>query len=224
MTTLEERLDNTDKSLAATQKLLHDLIENTKRQQEVAKREREEYKARYEKEQAEYLARYEKEQAENKRQQAELNKQLGRLTDKLGRMVEDFVVPDLPRQLRLLAGLDDDEPIVSTPHDRRLNPNRNGGRQMIEIDAVVQSRTHVLFNETKSTLRPEHVNHFLEVMRDIRTYFPEHQGKTILAAMSSFSVAPEVVTHASRQGIIVFAIGEGIMIQQNDPDFQWKAF
>ncbi len=195
MTTIEDRLDSTDKSLAATQKLLYDLIEEGKREREEAKRERQ-----------------------------ALNKQLGRLTDKLGTMVEDFVVPDLPRQLRLLVGFDDNEPIGTSVRIRRPNPTPNGGRQAVEIDAVIQSRTHVLFNETKSTLRPEHVTHFLAVMRDIRTYFPEHRDKTILAAMSSFSVSPEVVIHASRQGIIVFAIGEGIMVQQNTPDFQWRAF
>lgn len=206
-----------------------------------------EYEADYKKRQAEYEVRqaeYEERQAkyeaqaeadrqllarlkaENEAEGRKLKKQMGELSHKLGTMIEDFVFPDLPRQLRLLAALPDDSPMVCTPNVRRLNPNppKNGGRQMVEIDAVAESRSHVLFNETKNSLRSEHVTHFVDIMSNIRTYFPEYQGRAMMAAMSSFSVSPEVIKYASRQGIIVLTLDDGLMTLQNLPSFQWKHF
>lgn len=176
---------------------------------------------KYEAQQADLIAR----KKETDKALKEMRRQWGDLSRKLGTIVEDFVIPDIARQLRLIANLPDDEPIAVSERTERLNPNHNnGGRQKIELDALAESRDYLLINETKSTLRSEDVTKFVALLNDIRPYFPEHQTKTIIGAVSSFNINDQVRKYANRQGLVVLALTDGLMSQQNDPGFQWKPF
>ncbi|MDM8520927.1 hypothetical protein QUF64_12835 [Anaerolineales bacterium HSG6] len=190
----------TDKLMQDTRELLYELIKYS----------------------TDHREEWEKSRQELRKQIANTNKQLGDLSRKMGTMIEDFVAPDLPRILRQLANLPDDELIVvNTRVKRRLS---NGKRQIIEFDAVADGGTHILVNETKNTLRSEDISHFVETLGDARTYFPEFANRPIIGVVSSFNIDPNIVTHASRQGLVVLALGDGLMSVQNKPDFQWKQF
>ena len=204
-----------DKLFNDTRQLLYELLDYTV---EARKELKEEAKKQQK------LA--EERQKESDRQRAELRRQLGDLTKKMGTLIEDFVAPDLPRILRQIAKLDENEPIIVNVRVKRLHPNRvgNGKRQMIEIDAIAEGGNYLLFNETKNSLRPRYVTDFVETLAIARDYFPEYEGRTIIGVISSFHIDPSIVTHASRQGLVVLALGEGSMAIMNEPDFQWKPF
>ncbi|MDM8520714.1 hypothetical protein QUF64_11735 [Anaerolineales bacterium HSG6] len=194
----------TDKLMQDTRELLYELVQ-------YSAQNREELKVWQEK---------------TDRQIAETNKQLSR---RLGTMVEDFVVPDMPRILCQLANLPDDEEItVNVRVKRPLRGNgkgqQNGYPQRVEFDAMAENKTHVLINETKSTLRAGDIGRFVERLQQVKIYFPEFNNYQIIGAVSSFNIDPSLVTHASRQGVVVLALGDGLMSIQNKPDFQWKPF
>ncbi|MDM8531148.1 hypothetical protein QUF63_08240 [Anaerolineales bacterium HSG25] len=231
----------TDKLLQDTRELLYELVQYSAQNRKELKVWQEKSQARQEKSQARQeksLARQEAQlevwklenqqsKKEADRQRADLRRQLGDLSRKMGTMVEDFVVPDMPRVLRQLANLPQEEEIVVNVRvKRRLRSNgkQNGQRQMIEFDAMAEAERYVLINETKSTLRSEHVSRFLENLKLTKTYFPEFANYQIIGAISSFHIDSSLVTYASKHGLVVLALGDGLMTIQNEPGFQWKPF
>jgi len=207
----------TDKLMQDTRDLLYELIKYST-----------DHREEWEKSRKENEQRWEKSREENEKSRKELRQQLGDLSRKMGTMIEDFVAPDLPRILRQLANLSDDRPVVVNTRVKRLYPNgnghRHGQRQMIEFDAVAEGGDYILVNETKNTLRSGDISHFIETLGDVRTYFPEFAERPIIGVVSSFNIDPSIITHASRQGLVVLALGDGLMSIQNKPDFQWKQF
>ena len=95
---------------------------------------------------------------------------------------------------------------------------------MIEIDALADCGAYVLCNETKSRLRSEHIQDFLAKLTEVRLYFPEYEQYQIIGCVASLHVDPSLVGYAARQGLLVLALGEGLMAIQNEPAFQWRAF
>jgi len=69
----------------------------------------------------------------------------------------------------------------------------------------------VLVNETKTTLRPEQVKGFIAELGYLRDYFPEFTGKQIIGSSRNDAIEPSLLTHASRQGRLVLALGEGTL-------------
>lgn len=221
MTPFEERLNQTDKSLVEARELLYELINYTTAHTKKWEQEREMAQRQYEalRQESEIVHQ----QAE--RERAELRRQLGDLTRKMGTIAESFVAPDAPRVLRQVANLPDTVPVAVNTRLKRLHPQvMNGQRQMVEIDAIAESQTAILMVEVKTTLRSEDVTHFLEVLSVVRDYFPEYAGRTIIGAVAGLEINPAVVTYASRQGLVVLALGDGLMSIQNEPGFQWRDF
>jgi len=205
----------TDKLMQDTRELLYELVQ-------YSAENREELKAW----KLEIQQQNEQSKKEADRQRAELRQQLGDLSHKMGTMVEDFVVPDMPRVLCQLANLPEDEQIVVNVRvKRRFRSNSTqNGRQMIEFDTMAEAERYVLINETKSNLKSEHISHFVDSLAEVRTYFPEFANYQIIGAVSSFQIDPSLVTYASRQGLVVLALGDGLMTIRNKPGFQWKTF
>lgn len=201
---LEQTVHKVSHSLEETRELLYELIAYSTEQ---AKQNQEQ-------------------QVRADRERAELRRQLGEMSLKMGTMVEDMVAPDLPRILRQVTGLSEEVLIVVNVRVRRLHPGQreNGKRQMVEIDAIAEGGDYVLLNETKMTLRSEHITQFLATLAEVRDYFPEIGDRQIIGAVSSLYLDASLVRYASRQGLLALAIGEGLMTLENEPGFQWRAF
>ena len=152
----------------------------------------------------------------------ELRKEMGRMSMRLGTIVEDFVAPDLPRILRSVVPCPEDEEVLVNTRVRRRHPTQRG--QVVEIDAIADCGEYVLFNETKNRLRPEYVQDFLDKLAVARDYFPEYRPYQIIGCVASLYVDASLVQYAARQGLLVLALGEGLMVIQNEPDFKWRAF
>ena len=153
-------------------------------------------------------------------------REVGKIAHRLGRLVEDFVAPDLSRILRQLVDCPEDEEIVLNTNVKRPHPTKwqHGQKQNVEVDAMVACGYYALFNETKSQLRVEHVDHLLEVLDVAREYFPEYQQYKIIGCVAAMRVDKSLMAYASRRGLIVLALSEGWMEVQNEPDFKWQEF
>jgi len=160
------------------------------------------------------------------KQVKETNKQMGELSNRMGTLVEDMVSPDMLRILRQVANLSEEIEGVVNVRVQRLyrGSGSNGHAQKIEFDAVAECGDYVLVNETKTTLRPEHVKDFITELGYLRDYFPEFVGKKIIGAVASLRIDSSLMTHASRQGLLVLALGEGMLQLQNEAGFQPKIF
>jgi len=114
---------------------------------------------------------------------AKLRQEMGNLSHRLGSMVEDLVAPSLPGILKEVVACPEDQEVVVNVRLRRRHPSQPG--KMLEIDAIADCGSYVLFNETKSQLTPEKVKAFLDKLEVIRDYFPEYQHHTILGSVGS---------------------------------------
>ncbi len=153
-------------------------------------------------------------------------KQMGEQSQRMGTLVEDMVSPDMLRILRQVASIPEEVPGIVNVRVKEFYPGKvlNGHAQMIEVDAIARCGEYVLVNETKTTFKVEHVDAFLKTLSQLRDYFPAFEGRQIFGVISSLRIDPSVVTRASRQGLLVLSLGEGMMELQNEPGFKPKLF
>jgi hypothetical protein len=136
-------------------------------------------------------------------------------------MAEDLVAPSAGRILRGVVGV----PCGDQEYGAvRIRTRHLISGQRKEFDALALCGDHVLIVETKSTLTPEKVDGFVQVMKDIRNYFPQYSSLRILGALATLYADPSIVTYASRSGILVLASGDTLMDIQNEPGFRPIAF
>ncbi len=152
--------------------------------------------------------------------------QMGELSQRMGTLVEDMVSPDMLRILRQVASIPEEVPGIVNVRVKEFYPGKvlNGHTQMIEVDAIARCGEYVLVNETKTTFKVKHVDAFLKTLGQLRDYFPALVGQQIFGVISSLRIDPSVVTRASRQGLLVLSLGEGMLELQNEPGFKPKLF
>jgi hypothetical protein len=151
---------------------------------------------------------------------------MGELSNRMGTLVEDIVAPDMLRILRQVANIPEEvEGIINVRQREFYNSKElNGHPSVMEFDAMARCGDYALINETKTTLRPEQVKEFLAKLDLARDYFPQLVGKQIIGAVASLRIDSSLMTHASRQGLLVLALGEGMLQLQNEAGFQPKIF
>lgn len=158
---------------------------------------------------------------ETRESRIEMNRRWGELANKMGTMAEDLVAPSIPRILRTVIGCPDDAIDSIAVRVRRRQP---GTRQLQEFDVVAACGEDVLINETKSSLAPEAVTEFVDLLSRAREFFPEYAEKKIIGAIASLYVDPSVVRFGERQGLIVLGFVEDVMEVLNSPEFSPRAF
>ncbi|MDM8519095.1 hypothetical protein QUF64_03545 [Anaerolineales bacterium HSG6] len=153
-------------------------------------------------------------------------KEMGEVSKRLGRIVEDIIAPDLPDMLRMLVDCPANEEIAVNTNVQRLHPGKptSGQRQKVEIDAMAACGNYVLINETKSTLRTEHIQRLQELLTVARDYFPEYQHHQFIGCVASLHVGDDLIRYANRQGLVVLAMKEGLIKIVNRDDFSIRYF
>ena len=97
------------------------------------------------------------------------------------------------------------------------------GSSFVEVQSI-DSPNRAVDWEYFTIGKSEHISHFLESLKLAKTYFPEFANYQIIGAVSSFQIDSSLIKYASRQGLVVLALGDGLMTIQNKPGFQWKPF
>ena len=144
------------------------------------------------------------------------NKQLGEIANKQGRMTEDLVAPGIGRILQKIVG----GPCGSQDQEAiRVKRRHCITQERREFDVVVACDQYVLINETKSSLNVKDVNDFVEIMGQIRNYFPDYSSKRIIGSLATLYADPSLIKYASSKGILVLAVGDELMDIQNEPGF-----
>ncbi|MEZ5672793.1 MAG: hypothetical protein R3E08_10605 [Thiotrichaceae bacterium] len=154
---------------------------------------------------------------EMRQSKRDLNKKWGELSNKLGTMAEDLVAPSVPQILRQLTGCSA-EIEYSAVRVHKSKPQNQ------EFDVVVKCENWIFINETKSTLRPEHIDNFHRLMQNIRDYFPEFKENQFIGAIASLYVDEALVKYGEKLGLVVLGFGEELMDVLNSAEFTPKLF
>jgi hypothetical protein len=141
---------------------------------------------------------------EAERERREMNKKWGDLANKMGTLVEDIVVPNFRGIAQRYFGcveFDFFARAVYKTHAKDRSKRR-------EFDVVAVCEDKVPVNETKSNPRTEYISEFVEVLKEIYDYFPEHQGKKIIPIFSSLYLPEDVVNYLTSKRIYAMAMRE----------------
>ncbi len=156
------------------------------------------------------------------RDRRELNKQLGEIANKQGRMTEDLVAPSICRILREVLGLPQSHECGQAERIRRPHPKVKGRRK--EFDVIAECDGYVLVNETKSSLKPSDIPKIKETIQEVGEYFPEYKDMKIIGSLATLDVDASLVKYASREGILILAVGDELMDVKNEPGFKPAIF
>ncbi|MEM7180534.1 MAG: hypothetical protein AAF518_06455 [Spirochaetota bacterium] len=184
--------------------------ENEKRQ-----RQREEENQKEELQRKEDFRKY---QEESKQEKIKLNKQMGELSRKFGTIVEDMVVPSLPRIIQDKFTIYIDEEDVE--RNRRF---KEDGKNK-EFDAYTVAENCVFLNYTVATLKNRDFHEMEKEIEDFRFFLPQYVDKKIIAILAALHIPDNLLRYAEKQGYLVLGLGEHLMEIKNQPTFIPKAF
>ncbi|MHB8205738.1 MAG: hypothetical protein ACYDHG_18840 [Desulfomonilaceae bacterium] len=152
----------------------------------------------------------------------DLNKQLGETANKQGRMTEDLVAPSICRILKEVLGCPSSHECGQAERIRKPHPKIKGRRK--EFDVIAECDGYVLVNETKSSLKPSDIPKLKKTIRQFREYFPEYKDMKIVGSLATLDVDESLVKYASREGILILAVGDELMDVKNEPGFKPAIF
>jgi len=134
-------------------------------------------------------------------------KMWGELANKMGTLVEDIVAPNIPRIAKEYFGAEELD-FLGVRISKRNVKDRS---KMREFDVIAMWNDKVIINETKSTLKVEYINEFMNVLREIEDYFPEYKGKEIIPIFSSLYLSDEIVKYLTKKKIYAMALRDDTM-------------
>mgnify|MGYP001563687627 CR=1 FL=1 len=221
MLEIEERVNHLDELMAQLIQTVDRTSKEMQRSYERSQRDMQDFRAEmrlshenFERDMRQSRERSEREmqefKAEMRQSKRDLDKKWGELSNKLGTMAEDLVAPSIPRILKQLTGCSA-EIEYSAVRVRKSQPQNQ------EFDVVVKCENWVFINETKSNLRPEHLDKFHRLMQRIRDYFPEYQNNQFIGAIASLYVDESLVECGEKLGLVVLGFGEELMDVLNNP-------
>ena len=159
----------------------------------------------------ERLARFEQEMREFKNEmrqsKRDLDKKWGDLANKMGTIIEDILAPNLSRLAREHFRFA--EIIRFMIRCRQRHPERDGLES--EFDTLVVGPDAVILGEAKSSPSLEKADEFAEKVRTFFEFFPEYQGKRLIAVLGSWSIPDPVVERLTSHRIYAMRMGEDTM-------------
>ena len=159
-------------------------------------------------------------QAEIRAMAARQDRQWGELANRLGTLTEDIILPGIPAVFRTLFGEDGRlELAIRVRRNHLADPGRSE-----EFDALVSRGDVVLIAESKSTLRPEHLDEFRDKVVRSRDFLAEAAGRKVVGLLGSLVLDPSLVTAGERQGLIMVGLGTGLLQVLNSPGFVPRSF
>ena len=166
---------------------------------------------------AESKAEAEKRSKEIDRQLKELGKQIGGLGNKFGSFTEGLALPSVETLLFDTFQIDE----FHKRWKKRIGDKR------IEIDGlglVNGARNEGYVVEVKSHLDMRAVEQVLEIMHNIRTYFPAFADKTFYAMIAAADVHEDAFQAAVKEGLYVVGFADELMTFSMPEGFIPKAF
>ncbi len=136
-------------------------------------------------------------------------------TSMWGKLVESLVEGDLIRLLN-------ERGIAVERTHQRVSGKRKG--QNFEFDIIAVNGDEIVVVEVKTTLKSDHIIHFISKLSHVREWLSEFHDKKIYGAVAFIHTEENVIAHAQKCGLLVIrATGNSASII-NDNDFSPKNF
>jgi archaellum component FlaC len=137
---------------------------------------------------------------------AELNKKWGDLANRLGTVVEDIVAPNLPTVAKKYFKIE---------HIQRSMMNLYIESETLkkgkEFDLILVSKDYVLLNETKTTIRQNYIDDFIQSLPEFYEFFPELKGKKLIPIFSSLKFTPQQLAYLTKHKIYAMSMAGSTM-------------
>jgi len=136
-------------------------------------------------------------------------------TSMWGKLVESLVEGDLIRLLN-------ERGIAVERTHQRVSGKRKG--QNFEFDIIAVNGDEIVVVEVKTTLKSDHIIHFISKLGHVREWLSEFHDKKIYGAVAFIHTEENVIAHAQKCGLLVIrATGNSASII-NENDFSPKNF
>ena len=136
-------------------------------------------------------------------------------TGQWGKLMESLVEGELVNLLR--------EKGIQVNHTA-TNIKENTGKRRWQLDILAVNGDEVVAVEVKTTLRMEHIDKFVEFLKDFKSLLKEHKDKKVYGAVAYLRADQSANIYAEKQGLYVIrATGNSAKIV-NDEDFKARKF
>ncbi len=136
----------------------------------------------------------------------ELNKKWGDLANKLGTVVEDIVAPNVPTVAKKYFKIE---------HIQRSMMNLYIESETLkkgkEFDLILVSKDYVLLNETKTTIRQNYMDEFIQSLPEFFEFFPELKGKKLIPIFSSMRFTSQQLSYLTKHKIYAMSMAGSTM-------------
>ncbi len=189
----------------------------TSRKVEEHRKENQEQQEIQRKEVQELRAAQKKDSDEVNQQLRELGRQIGGLGNKIGSFTEGLALPSMQKILQRQFRMEVISPSVRV---------RKNGRE-IEIDVLAYANSainEVYIVEVKSHLREEGIIQLQKLIKNFRTFFPEHRDKKVFGIIAAIDMPKTLKKRALALGLYTAIIHEEIFSIEVPKRFIAKAY
>ncbi|MCB1192855.1 MAG: hypothetical protein KDK90_20595 [Leptospiraceae bacterium] len=177
----------------------------------------EEWKIQSKREFEERKKEFEEWKKQSKKEDKKRNYEMAQLSRRMSRLVEDFVIPSIPKILERKFNMK----ITSIYSQvKRKHPTTD---LTIEYDALIDTQGYFFINSTKSQLRIGDIDDLEKSFPVFREYFPEYEKRELCGILSTIKPEKNVSDYATKKGFIVMGVGDWLMRIKN-PNVILKAY
>ena len=144
-----------------------------------------------------------KEMSESK---AELNKKWGDLANKLGTVVEDIVAPNIPTIAKKYFKVEQIQRLMVN-----LYIESESLKKGKEFDLILVAKGLVILNETKTTVRQNYLEEFIQSLPEFFEFFPELKGRKLIPIFSSMSFTQQQLAYLTKHKIYAMSMSGDTM-------------
>jgi len=143
-------------------------------------------------------------------------KQWGDLANRLGTFAEDIAAPNIPAIAEKYFHLTN-YISFTVRTNKYLSSDRS---KFKEFDAIAVYPNAVILNETKSTVRNNYIDDFIDFLKKdlFFQYFPEYRGKKLIPIFAAMKFAENHLMYLSKNNIYAMAMTDGTMDLLNFDD------
>ncbi len=137
---------------------------------------------------------------------AELNKKWGDLANKLGTVVEDIVAPNIPTIAKKYFKVKEIQRLMMNLYIKSESLKKEK-----EFDLILVAKELVILNETKTTVRQNYLEEFIQSLPEFFEFFPELKGRKLIPIFSSMSFTPPQLAYLTKHKIYAMSMSGDTM-------------
>ncbi len=200
---LDRVIEQTRKEMSDSKAELDRVIEQTRKEMSESKAELDRVMAQTRKEMSESKAELDRVIEQTRK---ELNKKWGDLANKLGTVVEDIVAPNIPTIAKKYFKVEEIQRMMMNLYIKSESLKKEK-----EFDLILVAKDLVILNETKTTVRQNYLEEFIQTLSEFFEFFPELKGRKLIPIFSSMSFTQQQLAYLTKHKIYAMSMSGDTM-------------